>query len=146
MRIFEVLGLKLNQIQGRKLVGVRCKNQKVRDVLIRKDAAELLHEYLRSYRTPGSDYLFTNRYGSSLSRNGVARAFTNIANIAGANQSTEERPPLRPHLLRHRHAFKAREAKDPVFAAKRLGHSSLQYIERYSALDEDQEEKILEEM
>jgi site-specific recombinase XerD len=146
LRIFEILGLKLNQLAGKKLVGVRCKNGRVRDVLIRQEAADLIREYIKDYRTGSSDLIFLNRYGGPLSRNSVARAFNKIAAVAGATLADGEKPRLRPHLLRHLHAYKAREAKDAVFAAKRLGHSSLAYIERYAGLDDIQEEKILEDM
>ena len=147
LRIFEVLSLKLSQLVGKKLVGVRCKNNKVRDVLIRQEVADMVYEYIKNHRIGSGDLIFLNRYGEGpLSRNSVARAFNKIAALAGATLRDSEKPRLRPHLLRHKHCYDAREAKDAVFAAKRLGHSSLAYIERYSGLDDFQEEKILEEM
>ena len=144
LRIHEVLGLKLHQIQGKRLVGVRCKGGRIRDVLIKKEAADLIYEYVRNHRTGGSDFLFSNRYGHRLSRNGVAKALDKIAGYASATLS--EPLNVTPHRFRHRHAFKCREAKDPVFAARRLGHSSLKYIERYATLSQENEERLIEEI
>ncbi len=144
LRISELLNLKLEQLQGKKLTGVHCKGGHVRDVLIRQDVADIIRGYVDRHRVPGSSFLFTNRYGESISRNGIAKAFDKIASYANASLADDQRINLTPHLLRHRHAFKCREAKDPVFAAKRLGHRSLTYIERYSKLNDIEEGDVIE--
>ena len=144
LRISELLGLKIDQFVGRKLVNVLCKGGKVRTILIAKDAAEIISAYIGSYRINGSEYLFTNRFGQQLSRNGIADALHKIAAHASANLPSDEVIELSPHLLRHRHAFKARSVHGDVWAAKRLGHSSLKHLERYSMMTDEEEESLLE--
>lgn len=146
LRIGELLGLKLQQLVGKKLVNVFCKGSKVRSILITQETAALLVEYVRDHRVNGSEYLFTNRYGGQLSRNGIAGAFHRIAAHASVNLPEDEQIELRPHLLRHRHAYKARSAHGDVYAAKRLGHASLKHLERYSMLTDAEEEELLERM
>jgi integrase len=73
----------------------------------------------------------------------LADALHRIGAHASVNGEALE---LRPHLLRHRHAYKARSAHGDVFAAKRLGHSSLKHLERYSQLSDDEEQTLLERM
>ncbi len=146
LRVSELLNLKSDQLQGKKLVNVRCKGGHVRDVLIRQDVAEMIREYVEQQRVAGSSFLFTNRYGGQISRNGVANAFDKIAGYANASLPIDQHINLTPHLLRHRHGFKCREAKDPVFAAKRLGHRSLTYVERYSKMNDGEESVVLEKV
>lgn len=146
LRISELLSLKLNQFVGRKFVNVICKGGRVRDVLITIETARLIDDYVANHRLSDSDYLFTNRYGQKISRNGVANALRRIAGYASLTLPPSEQIELRPHLLRHRHGFKAREAKDDTFAVKRLGHSSSRYVERYTGLDDAEESALIEKM
>jgi site-specific recombinase XerD len=146
LRISELLNLRLHQFVGKRFVNVLCKGGKIRTILIMQEAATLIREYVERYRTSASDYLFTNRYGDKLSRNGIAGALQRIASHANVNLSADDQIELRPHLLRHRHAYKARSAHGDVFAAKRLGHSSLKHLERYAGLSEDEEQAIIENM
>lgn len=147
LRIEEFLGLRLQQFAHRKFLNVHGKGGRVRDVLLPIDVARMISEYIQHHRVPGSDWLATNRYGQRLSRNSVAEAFNRIAGYANLTLPEGEQIVLRPHLLRHRHAFKARSAKDDTFAIKRLGHApGGRYIERYTALDDEEESKLLEKM
>ena len=80
LRAEELLNLRLDQFVGNKFVNVRVKGGRVRSaVSIKKDAASLLRDYIDNWRTGGSSFLFTNRYGHKLSRNGAAKALTKVA-------------------------------------------------------------------
>ncbi len=132
LRITEVLSLRLNQFHERKFHNVYCKGGKVRGVSIKSRVCELIDDYISNHRTGGSDYLFTSKSGRALDRVSAWKALKRIARITSANFPKEEAIELTPHRLRHRHAYQCRAIKDPVFAAARLGHSSLSYIHRYS--------------
>lgn len=146
LRISELLGLRLHQFVGKRFLNVMCKGGKIRSVLITQEAADVIRSYVEFYRVADSDFLFTNRYGQRLSRNGIADAFDKIAAHTNVNLSPNDHIELRPHLLRHRHAYKARSAHGDVFAAKRLGHSSLKHLERYSMLTEIEESELLAQL
>jgi len=148
LRIHEILGVKLWQFhdKGKKLVEVRCKGGKIRDVRISKECCELINEYISVHRTDGSDYLFTNRYGDNLSRNGIAKAIHRVAGVANVRLRLQEKIHVTPHKFRHRHAYNVRQLKGDSFAAQRLGHSSLAYIGRYATSDSKEEEDLVEKV
>jgi site-specific recombinase XerD len=146
LRISELLSLELQQFQGKKIHQVRCKGNKIRSVSIKSEICELINEYVKHHRVSGSNYLFTSKEGLHLDRVSAWRALKKIARHASASLPPEEKLELHPHMLRHRHGFKCREAKDPVFAAARLGHSSLNYIHRYSQETQEEEINLLEAM
>lgn len=146
LRIHEILSLRLWQLEekGKKLVQVKCKGSKVRNVRISKECVEILLEYISSYRISQTDFLFVNRYGQKLSRNGIAKALNKIASIASA--SLPEKIKVTPHRFRHRHGYNARKLKGDVFAASRLGHSTLNYIGRYATLSTEEESDLVEKL
>jgi len=148
LRIHEILGLKLWQFQdkGKKLVEIRCKGGKIRDVRISKECCELINEYISVHRTDLSDYLFTNRYGKQLSRNGIGKALHRISGITNVRLGSQEKIQVTPHKFRHRHAYNVRQLKGDSFAAQRLGHSSLAYIGRYATPDSREEEDLVEKV
>jgi site-specific recombinase XerD len=146
LRISEVLSLRINQVVGKKLINVRCKGGKYRDILVTKHAAGLVSDYIHYHRTSEEPWVFVNRYGGRLSAKGAGEGLAKIAAYANATLPEVEKVHLYAHRLRHRHGYKCREAKDPVFAAKRLGHGSLKYIERYATTSERDEEAIVESL
>jgi site-specific recombinase XerD len=144
IRISELLSLELQQFQGKKFHQLRCKGNKIRSVSIKSEICDLINEYINHHRASGSNYLFTSKEGQHLDRVSAWRALKKIARYASASLPPEEKLELHPHMLRHRHGFKCREIKDPVFAAARLGHSSLNYIHRYSQETHAEELELLE--
>lgn len=146
LRISELLSLELHQFRGRKLHNVRCKGGKVRSLSIKTEAAELIETYIEKHRIGGSNYLFTSKNGQHLDRITVWKALKKISQMASATLPAEEKMTLHPHMLRHRHGFKARETKDAVFAATRLGHSSLNFVQRYSQETPEEERELIEQM
>ncbi|MGE0632128.1 MAG: tyrosine-type recombinase/integrase [Pseudobdellovibrionaceae bacterium] len=146
LRISEILSIELHQFSGRKLHNVHCKGGKIRSLSIRTEACDLISEYINQHRTNGSNFLFTSKTGQRLDRTSVWKALKKIARFASASLPAEKKIDLHPHMLRHRHGFKSREAKDAVFAAKRLGHSSLNFIQRYTQETLEEERDLLETM
>lgn len=149
LRIEEILRLKLNQFVDNKFINVITKGGKIRSsVTISKDTAGLIRDYIKKFRTDGSDYLFTNRYGNRLSRNGLGKALNKVCSLASATFcEPEEKIRIHPHLFRHTHAKKFYEkTKDPILTAKRLGHSSLQYVGRYATPNNEAIDRVIEEI
>ncbi len=142
-RISEILNLKVGQLDGRRLVNVFCgKQSKVRNVLVSTDAAEVIRTYIDKGRTPGSDYLFTSRYGGKLSRTGATKALGMLARLAS---SPGHQIKANPHAFRHRVGKKSRDAHGDVFAARRLGHADLRMVERYGTTTDAQLERMIDE-
>lgn len=145
LRITELLSLKLSQFYGKKFVGVFCKGGKVRTVTFKQEVADLVAAYIEEHRTHGSDYIFTSKSGCGLDRVSAWKALKKIARMTSASFGNEP-VELSPHRLRHRHAYQCRLAKDPVFAASRLGHSSLAYIQRYSQETAEEQQDLIEKI
>ncbi len=143
LRISELLNLKIAQFSGRKFTNVQCKGGKIRSVNFKSDVSRLLQRYIKDHRVPGSDYLFTSKSGNRLDRRNANRALEKIAKYASAG-NPDSPISISAHQLRHRHGFKCREQKDVVFASRRLGHANLNYIGRYTLLDDVEEAEILE--
>ncbi|QDK37196.1 tyrosine-type recombinase/integrase [Bdellovibrio sp. NC01] len=146
LRISELLSIKLGQLKGKRFHNVKCKGGKVRSISIKSGTCELIGTYVSSHRTEGSEYLFTSKNGLQLDRVTVWKSLKKIAQAASANLQPHEKMTLHPHMLRHRHGFKSREAKDAVFAAARLGHCSLNFVHRYTQETTEEEQIILEKI
>jgi len=144
LRITEILSITLDQFFNRKFHRVRCKGGKIRSISIKTEVCDLITEYVEHHRTPGSNFLFTSKSGGYFDRVSAWKTLKRIARFASANLPPEEKLDLTCHALRHRHGFKCREAKDPVFAAARLGHSSLSFVHRYSQETPEEERDLLE--
>lgn len=138
LRISEVLNLRLHQLQGRRLVGVLCKRSKVRNILLSKEASDILRTYIAEGRTVGpTDHIFTSRYGRSLSRNGAALALEKLAHVAGVEGFHN------PHAFRHRLGKRVRQLAGDVAAARKLGHSSgTRLVELYATTTDTEDEAL----
>lgn len=146
LRISELLSIELDQFRGRKFHNVLCKGGKIRSLSIKSETCELISEYINHHRVKGSNFLFTSKNGQQLDRISAWKALKKVARFASINLPETEKIELHPHMLRHRHGFKCREAKDPVFAATRLGHSSLDFVQRYSQETQEEERELIERM
>ena len=138
IRATEVSILKLEQLQGKKLVNVKCKGNKFRNILIKKSVVDILKEYISGPRVSGTDFIFSSYSGQPLTRRTVHRIIQSIGEAAKIKSW--------PHLLRHVHAKRCRDKHGDCFTAKRLGHSSTRYIERYAGHTEAEESKMIEEL
>jgi integrase/recombinase XerC len=149
IRVNELLGLNLDQFdfQQKKFTNVRCKGGRIRDAKIKSEVADAIQEYIERHRVNSSHFIFTNRYGERLSRNGLAKSFKRILGVANSSLSEPAKiDNLRPHSLRHRAGHRARQLKDISWAAKKLGHASLRHVERYTTLDPAEEQRLTEEV
>lgn len=146
LRISELLSIELSQFHSKKFHNVRCKGGKVRSVSLKTETCELIEEYITHYRVKGGNRLFTSKNGQQLDRITVWKAFKKIADFASIGLPPEEKINLHPHRLRHRHGYQSRKAKDAVFTAARLGHSSLNFVQRYSQETAEEERDLIEQI
>ncbi len=149
LRIEELLSLRLDQLVGNRLINVAAKGRKIRAaVTIKRGVSEMMRDYINNWRIDGSDYLFTNRYGGRLSRNGVAQALNRIALVAGSAFSEGEKIKIHPHKFRHTHAKRLYDAThDPLLVARRLGHGSgTKYVGRYATTSDQEIDDVLDQI
>ena len=144
MRCSELANLKLDQVSGKKIIGVKCKGNRYRDILVKKSISDELGNYIAKNRVEGCDHLFTSHKGDPISRRTVYDILQKIA--AQAKDATNHPIHIYPHLLRHVHAKRCRDKHGDYFTAKRLGHASTRYIERYAGHTEAEESKMIEEL
>ena len=147
LRISELLGLQLDQYQGKHLVNVKRKGKKVtRKVFLAKDARESLDRYIDDVRgtTPGP--LVCSRAGRRLARQNVDEALKRIANQANARLPEDQQIHLSAHLLRHTMLRKAAERFGVQYAMELAGHTSSRYIWRYVQPSQEQKEAALEDL
>lgn len=147
LRIEELLSLRMDQLVGNRLINVASKGRKIRaTVAIKREVCDLIRDYVNKSRVSGSDYLFTNRYGERLSRNGVAQALNRIALVASSAFSEAQRIKIHPHKFRHTHAKRLYDAtRDPLLVARRLGHGSgTKYISRYATTTDQEIESLID--
>lgn len=145
LRCSELANLQLNQLQERKLVGVKCKGYRYRDIVIKKSLANEINIFISRHRVNGiSNNIFTSFQGVSISRRTVYNILQKIA--AQANSITKDQIHLYPHLLRHVHGKRVRDKFGDCYTAKRLGHANNNYVERYAGYSELEEAKMIEDL
>jgi len=139
LRVSELTELKISnlypQIEFIKVVG---KGNKERLVPIGGIALKLLDIYINQIRVhlnikKGSeDFIFLNRFGSSLSRISIFNLIKNLAIHAGINKV------ISPHTFRHSFATHLIEGGADLRAVQEmLGHSSITTTEIYTHIDRD---------
>lgn len=144
LRCSELAALKVSQLVGKKFVGVKCKGNRYRDILIANRLRTLIEGYLKEYRIGHGECLFTSHDGHRLSRRSVYNVIQKIADQA--NAGIKDKIKVWAHLLRHVHAKRCRDKHGDCFTAKRLGHSSTRYIERYAGYTEQEEAAMVEDI
>jgi len=139
LRVSELTELKISnlypQIEFIKVVG---KGNKERLVPIGGIALKLLDIYINQIRVhlnikKGSeDFIFLNRFGSSLSRISIFNLIKNLAIHAGISKV------ISPHTFRHSFATHLIEGGADLRAVQEmLGHSSITTTEIYTHIDRD---------
>lgn len=170
LRVSELCGLEMGQLDGKWLRNVKGKGHTVREVFLPAELRAVLAEYLprreqymeqalRGFaarspaerhrlqerlaaRVPEGRFLFLNRYGSRLTRQAVAQLLHTLAAFARAQFQAEVK--VHPHAFRHTFALNMLERAGEAFAADRLGHRSLHYVRVYTQRDEAAIERIME--
>lgn len=132
LRVSELLGLKINQINFQKgIIKIIGKGSKERHVPIGDYALEYLYKYIEGprRRNPGrnTEYAFLNRYGMSLSRQYFFLQIKKYAEQAGIKEE------ISPHTLRHCFATHMLENGAELRAVQEmLGHTNIATTQIYT--------------
>lgn len=146
LRASEIVGLNLDQYQGKYFVNVKGKGESYRDVYVSSDAREELDRYIEDERGNKPGPLFLTNRGGRLIRQQMDRFFKSVAAHANAKLPQEEQIDLHAHRLRHTSTKRLYDKKGPLEAKKFSGHRSFQQLERYATQTREEHEKTVDEM
>ena len=134
-RISELINLELNQIDFDEcIIRVTGKGKKDRIIPIGDTAMDALKNYILNYRiflvkTNDNNYVFLNKNGSKISRQGFFKILKGLAFDAGIKKE------ISPHTIRHSFATNLlNNGADLRIIQELLGHENLQTTEIYSHL------------
>ena len=132
LRVSELLNLDIRQYEDQCFVNIQRKGKRVsRRLRVPKLAREAIDDYIVARRGQGAGPLFQSKNGNRLAVQNVNAALRKIAGQANVNLPASEHIKLSAHMLRHTCLRKAAE-KDIRYAMKLSGHTSSQYIWRYT--------------
>ena len=134
-RVSEVTGVLWSDLQlvPPRQVRLRGKGRKERLVPLWRDTADALHRLRSMAMSADQQYVFVNRHGQPLTRDGVAYILQKYASAV----AMEERPTLAhkritPHVLRHSCAVALLQSGTDVTVIRDyLGHASVATTGRY---------------
>ena len=134
-KISELINLTLNQIDYNEcIIRVLGKGKKDRIIPIGNTAMEYLKLYINEYRgfilkTKNSEYVFINKNGTKISRQGFFKILKKLVKEAGIEKDVS------PHTLRHSFAtYLLNNGADLRIIQELLGHENLVTTEIYSHL------------
>lgn len=133
-RISELINLELNQIDFEEcVIRVTGKGSKDRIVPLGNSAIKALQDYIYNYRVflvkTENNYVFLNKNGGKISRQGFFKILRNLADSAGIKKEVS------PHTLRHSFATELlNNGADLRVIQELLGHENLETTEIYSHL------------
>ena len=144
LRVSELLDLKLDNLYlSMSFVKCHGKGEKERLVPIGEIATEALTQYLNLARPTfvkkENDFLFLNRYGQPMTRQGFWKLLKKQAQVAGITK------PLSPHKLRHSFATHLIEnGADLRMVQEMLGHSDISTTQIYTHLSKQHLKGVIE--
>jgi integrase/recombinase XerD len=132
LRVSELLALDFKQYKDGYFLNVQRKGKKVtRKLRVPKPARGALEDYIEQIRGRPAGPLFQSKNGNRLATQNVDDALKKIAAQANSALAKKQQIHLSAHMLRHTCLRKAAE-KDIRYAMKLSGHTSSQYIWRYT--------------
>lgn len=133
MRVSELVNLKISNIEIKEdLIRIMGKGSKERISPISDVCEKYLNLYLNDYRNTllknkDSEYVFINKSGGKISRQGFFKIIKKQALIAGINKE------ISPHTLRHSYATNLlKNGADLRIIQELLGHSDISTTEIYT--------------
>ncbi len=131
MRVSELIGLNVRDFDAQTgVLTIFGKGSKERFVPIHYTAQDFLNQYINNWRTafnPKEDYVFLNRSGKGLTRQGVWKMIKRYAQEAGIRRS------ISPHTFRHSFATHLLEGGADLRTVQLLlGHADISATEIYT--------------
>jgi len=145
LRVSEIINLKIQNIDlEEEILRFTGKGNKERIVPLGRKAINFLDKYLKEGRSIilrkincRTDYVFINRSGRKLTRQGFWKILKKYARKVGINKN------LYPHIFRHSFAtHMIQRGADLRTVQELLGHSSISTTEIYTNLDKEHIKKI----
>ncbi|MEI8341954.1 MAG: site-specific integrase [Verrucomicrobiota bacterium] len=138
LRVSEVTGLKLEDLQFGPSPHVRCrgKGRKERCTPLTQQTVAALRAWLRERKGAPSDPLFPSARGTPLSRDAVEWLTKKYALIASQKQPSLKTKTISPHVFRHTAAVRLLQAGvDRSVIALWLGHEQVETTQIYLHAD-----------
>jgi site-specific recombinase XerD len=149
LRVSELIGLRRSDIILGTGAHVRCegKGRKERCTPLRREAVELLTQWLRECPAEPAAPAFPSSRGGPLSRDAVERLVTRHQRSAERHCPSLKRKRVTPHVLRHTAAMQLLlHGIDRSVIALWLGHESVETTEMYLHADLRLKEEALSKM
>ena len=138
LRVSELVGLRLDQIEGGPAPCVRImgKGRRERILPLWKETASAIATWLKARASDGDPELFLNAAGRAMTRSGFEYILAKHVAVAARKQPSIADKRVTPHVLRHSCAMHTLQAtRDIRKVALWLGHASLQSTETYLRAD-----------
>ncbi len=135
-RVSELTGVTWDDLQltPPRQVRLRGKGRKERLVPIWRETADALQRLRRMSRAHDHQYVFVNRYGHPLTRDGIAYILAKHVSAASQDQPRLARDRITPHVFRHSCAVALLQSGTDVTVIRDyLGHFSVATTSRYLA-------------
>lgn len=134
LRVSEIRELKISDLNLGKEPTVHVRNGKggkARFVYIDKNLKKHLKEFIRHFELEQNDYVFQNKSGGQLTRQGLEKNFYGIVSKAGLRKYSI-------HCARHSYATEFyRKSKNLEFLRKQLGHSRIETTTVYIGISKE---------
>lgn len=146
-RVSEALGVRAADLAFGASRHVRLfgKRKKERICPLWRDTAAALQRLLAMRTTQADDFLFCNRDGLPLSRDGVAYILWKYTSLAGHSLPSLRRRRVTPHVMRHSCAVALLQAGvDITVIRDYLGHASIATTSRYVTTNLQMKREALE--
>ena len=140
--IFENCNLQIKNINtSERLIKIRGKGDKEREVPINFDCLSLLDTYMKTIRNKNKivdkQYVFLNNQGKKISRQYIFLIIKDAISNLGINKN------ISPHSLRHSLATHLlANGADLRVVQELLGHTNIETTEIYTHIEEDQKRKV----
>jgi site-specific recombinase XerD len=149
MRVSELVGLRLDQIDGRGFAAVHImgKGRRERVLPLWKETAAALKAWLNVRPASPAPELFLNARGQAMTRSGFEYILEKHVATASRTASSIATKRVSPHVLRHTCAMHTLQAtRDVRKVSLWLGHASLQSTEVYLRADPTEKLEALSAM
>jgi len=138
LRVSEITGLRIEQIELRPVAHVRCygKGRKERVVPLTRHAVGAVKQWLEERDGMPTDVVFPSNRGRALSRDAVEKLVSKYGEQAAKTCPSLAEKRLSPHVLRHTAAVQLLQAgTHQVTIALWLGHESIETTRIYLETD-----------
>lgn len=147
-RVQEIIDFQVEHInlKGHSTILVHGKGDKYRVVPLLDKTKQIIQRYISKRKLSDSDFLFTNRQGQQLSRQGIAYVLNKYCAKARKKYPGEITCKVSPHTMRHSKATHLVNAGVNIYNIRDLlGHESVVTTEVYLTSNPEVTRKAIEE-